>query len=118
MAFLGIPLPFGEAAFRGFLVSSLGAVEIFGTDVDRATTDPQQTRELDMRLIDDTSAQDRDAVALLLNFGGSQGGNRNGFTASVLDPGETSGILVFFGWICRMIAPRIEEELGLPPARW
>ncbi len=115
VTFIGFPIPGTDAAFRAFLSSSLGAVEIFGADVDRATTDAQELMQLDMRLIDDTSPQDRDALALLLNFGGSQGGNRAGFTASVLDPGETSGILVFFGWICRMIAPRIEEELGLTP---
>jgi hypothetical protein len=114
VAFLGVPIPGTDVAFRAFLSSSLGAVEIFGADVDRTTTDAQKLMQLDIRLIDDRSAQDRDALALLLNFGGSQGGNRNGFTASVLDPGETSGILVFFGWICRMIARRIEEELDLP----
>jgi len=115
VTFLGIPIPGTDAAFRAFLSSSLGTVEIFGADVDRGTTDAQELMQLDVKLIDDTSAQDRDALAILLNFGGSQGGNRDGFTASVLDPGETSGILVFFGWICRMIAPRIEEELGLQP---
>ncbi len=115
VSFLGFGIPGADLAFRAFLSAQLGAVEIFGTDVDRATTDPQQPMQLDLKLIDDTSAEDRDAVALLLNFGGSLGGNRNGFTASVLDSGETGGILVFFGWICRMIAPRIEQELGLPP---
>jgi hypothetical protein len=115
VAFSGSPIPGVDVAFRLFLSASLGAVEIFGADVNRTSSDPQELIQLDMRLIDDTSSRDRDALALLLNFGGSQGGNRDGFSASILDPGETSGILVFFGWICRMIAPRIEEELGLAP---
>jgi hypothetical protein len=114
VTFLGVPLPGTDAAFRAFLSSSLGAVEIFGADVNRGATDAQELMQLDVRLIDAISPQDRDALALLLNFGGSQGGNRDGFTASVLDPGETSGILVFFGWICRMIARRVEEEFGFP----
>jgi hypothetical protein len=111
LTFVGVTVPGTDVAFQAFLSSSLGAVEIFGAEVNRTTSDARELMQLDTRLIDDTSAQDRDALALLLSFGGSQGGNRNGFNASVLDPGETSGILVFFGWICRMIAPRIQEEL-------
>lgn len=109
---LGLPIPGVDQLMRNRL-AALGGVELFGIDVDRTTSDPQEPMELDFRLIDDSN--DRDAAALLINFGGSGGGNRNGFTDSILGPGETAGILVFFGWIARMIAPRIEGELGMAP---
>ncbi|MDD1662405.1 MAG: hypothetical protein LUQ60_01485 [Methanomicrobiales archaeon] len=105
----GIVSGFFASALRG-----LGELLIFPVPVNRSSTSPTDLHSADVRIIDDTSPDDRDALAVLLTFGGGMPGDRAGFTRSFIPTGETGGIAVDFDWLCRIIRPRLASALGIP----
>jgi hypothetical protein len=99
---------------ENFLRDTVEQIPILPVPVDRTTTDPTGIRVADAKIIDDTSASDLDASATLLTFGGGTPGNRDGLTRSFIPSGGTGGIAMFFGWLCRIISPALEDALALP----
>jgi hypothetical protein len=111
----GIPDTGGVVS--GFLAGalrSIGELVIFPVPVNRASASPTDLVRADVRVIDDTSPADRDAVAFLLTFGGGAPGDRNAFGRSFIPSGETGGIAVDFDWLTRIIRPRLASALGIP----
>jgi hypothetical protein len=105
-----------EAALRDLLQDDVRQLPILpDVSVDRATSDPTELKEIDVKVIDDTGGDDRDALAALLSFGGAlDSRDKDAFTRSVIDSPNTGAIMVFFKWICRIIEPRLEEALDIP----
>jgi hypothetical protein len=105
-----------EAALRNLLRNDVRRLPILpDVAVDRGTSDPMVLKEIDVKVIDDTGGDDRDALAALLSFGGAlDSRDKDAFARSVIDSPNTGAIMVFFKWICRIIEPRLEEELDIP----
>ena len=111
----GIPDTGGiVSGFFAEALRTIGELVIFPVPVNRSSTSPTDLIRADVRVIDDTSPADQDAVAFLLTFGGGTPGNGPGFTRSFIPTGETGGIAVDFDWLCRIIRPRLASALGIP----
>ena len=108
----GIPIPGLDGPFRNFL-EGIGRLDLLPIPVDRGSTEPTTMVAADGRVIDDTSAADRDAFAALVTLGGGTPGDRSAFTRHFISDGGTAGIAVGFPWLCRTISPLIDEALGL-----
>jgi hypothetical protein len=96
------------------LLEELGHLPLLPVPVDRDADSSTQLTGANVRVIDDGSPEDRDAVGLLLTFGGGTEGNRDGFTRSFLVPGDRGGIVVDFDWLCRIVRPRLAAALEVP----
>ena len=81
----GIAVP--ADTVRHTLADDVGVLYVLPLPADQDATAPEAIKEIDVKLIDDTSPQDRDASAVLLTFGGGSAGNRDAFGQSFLSPG-------------------------------
>jgi len=108
----GFPIPGLDGPFRNFL-EGLGRLNVLPIPVDRGSTAPTTLIAADGRVIDDTSAGDRDAFAALVTLGGGTPGDRTAFTRHFISDGGTAAIAVGFPWLCRTISPLIDEALNL-----
>ncbi|MGZ8758763.1 MAG: hypothetical protein ACXWXC_12595, partial [Aeromicrobium sp.] len=111
----GFPIPGLDGPFRNFL-EGIGRLDLLPIPVDRGSTEPTTMVAADGRVIDDTSAADRDAFAALVTLGGGSAGDRGAFTRHFISDGGTAGIAVGFPWLCRTISPLIDKALGLDGA--
>lgn len=102
------------SVLENWLRDHLAERKLFSVEVDRAATDPKKIKRADVAVIDDTSAQDRDALAWCLTFGGGSPGPAAAFTRSFIPDGGTGAVAIFFGWLCRMITPIIIDKLKIP----
>jgi hypothetical protein len=84
----------------------------FDVPVDRSGATAYKPTRYDLRLLDDPTNPDCDALALLMSFAGAEAGDRSAFTASFLTSG--SGIVVDFNWLRSKILPKLKEALSLP----
>lgn len=95
------------------LADIIPTVPVLPVPVERDSTSPTQITRVDFKIVDDTSAADRDATAAMFTFGGGTAGDANALTRFVPDGGR-GGIAIFFEWLCRMAVPRLESALDLP----
>ncbi|MGV9711580.1 hypothetical protein ACWDTI_13055 [Gordonia sp. NPDC003424] len=109
---VGINLPGLNGAFANLLRSSVQSIILLALPADAATTDGLTIRDVDARIVDDTSSADRDASALMLTFGGGTAGDRTAFTQSFLTGDGDAGLMASMDWICRNISPAIDKGLG------
>jgi hypothetical protein len=107
------PIPLPSNVLRDNL-QALRTIPLLPVPVERGTADPKKLERADVKIIDDTSGSDRDAVAFCLTFGDGGPGDLAAFTRSFLRPEDTGGLAIFFGWLCRILAPEVERALGLP----
>jgi hypothetical protein len=105
-----VPIPSLEARLQDLFP----ALPVLPVPVERGTSNPKKIDNADFKVIDDTSGADLDATAALLTFGGGTAGDRNAFSQSFIPAGGRGGIAIFFEWLCRILAPAIEEALELP----
>lgn len=82
--------------------------------VDRTSSSSLTIVRADVKVIDDSSSTDNDALGIILSFGGGVAGNLNNFTAAFARDGAGAAVAINFSWICRNISPKIEEGIGLP----
>ncbi len=110
----GIPIP--DSLVRSSIASTFGRIPLPSVPLPggRSSIDPLQIIRADTKIIDDRSAADRDAWALLLTFGGGSPGNLAQFTESFIPPGGNGAISIFFNWLCRIISPLVADALGIP----
>lgn len=108
----GFPIPGLDGPFRNFL-EGVGRLDLVPVPVDRASTSPTDLTTADVRIIDDTAPDDRDAFAALLTLGGGTAGDRTAFNRHFISAGGNAGIAVGFPWLCRTISPLIDEALNL-----
>ena len=99
--------------FRNALRDHVKSIPLVPIPVERTTTSTTLIKAGDVRIVDDTSGADKDAVGFLLTWGGGSAGNRTAFTQSFLDPGQRGGIAISFEWLCRVISPAIDSSLNL-----
>ncbi len=95
--------------FRGF--KSLPLLPIL---VNRNSSDPTQMSAADAIVIDDKTGLDKDALAILLTFGGGTAGNRQQFSKNFLSPNDGGGVAISFDWLCRIIRPKIAGFFKVP----
>lgn len=86
-------------------------IPILPLPVVRDTTDSKVLKRADFKIIDDTSIENKNVLSTMLTFGNGNQGQFNQLDSFVDDSGA---IGIFFGWLCRLIIPRLEESLGLP----
>ena len=86
----GFPVPGLDGPFRNFL-EGIGRLDLLPIPVDRASTSPTTMVAADGRVIDDTSADDRDAFAALVTLGGGSAGDRSAFTRHFISDGGNAG---------------------------
>ncbi len=108
----GFPIPGLNGPFRSFL-EGVGRLDLVPVPVDRGSTAPTTLVEADVRVIDDTAPDDRDAVAALVTLGGGSAGDRSAFSRSFVSGGGNAAIAVGFPWLCRTISPLVDEALEL-----
>lgn len=113
LSVIGFPIPGLDGLLRTFLRNDVRVIPMLPVPVDRVTTSTTVMKAADVRIIDDTSAADKDASACLISFGGGTPGDRNAFSQSFISPGGAGGIAVGFGWMCRVISPMIDAALNL-----
>lgn len=106
----GIAVP--ADTVRHTLADDVGVLYVLPLPADQDATAPEAIKEIDVKLIDDTSPQDRDASAVLLTFGGGSAGNRDAFGQSFLSPGGDAGMVISMAWLCRTVSPLIDQALG------
>ncbi|MCX7782722.1 MAG: hypothetical protein N2318_03650 [Meiothermus sp.] len=113
-----ISIPLLPNLFANFLRNQVGAIPLFPVPVKRAATDPADlpTRG-DIRIIDNTSATDRDALAIMLTFAGGSVGNASGLQ-NFINPGDTGAIAIFFRWLARILRPRVAGALQTSEANF
>jgi len=106
-----IPIPLLPNLFADFLRNQVQAIPIFPVPVKRNATDPADlpTRG-DIRVIDDTSVADRDALAIMLTFAGGNPGNAAALQ-NFINAGDTGAIALFFRWLARILRPRVAGAL-------
>jgi hypothetical protein len=94
------------------LPSRLGQINLPGATADTTETDVGKRRDVDVRIIDDTSAADLDALGYLFTMGGGSPGDRNAFSQSFIADDLQVGLGLNFGWLCRKLSPAIDQKLG------
>jgi hypothetical protein len=93
--------------------SDAGKIPVFfDVPIDRSGSNTALPTELDIRIIDDPSSADCDAIALLMSFAEMGPGNRDAFTQSFIQSG--SGLVVDFNWLRSKMLPKLQTALGLP----
>jgi len=110
---LVVPLP-GLSQILENNLRSTETIPLLPVPVNRGTDDPKALQAADVRLIDDTGGTDQDALAFCLTFGGGGPGDLAAFQSAFLSAGDTAGVAIFFGWLCRVLQPEIEGALELP----
>ncbi|MNU25631.1 hypothetical protein D3C71_139810 [compost metagenome] len=82
--------------------------------VNRTSTSTTSITRADVKVIDDSTATNNDAIGIMLTYGGGAAGNMNDFTSAFSREGAGAAVAINFDWICRNISPRIESGIGLP----
>lgn len=113
-----IPIPLLPNLFADFLRNQVQAIPIVPVPVKRNATDPADlpTRG-DIRVIDDPSTADRDALAIMLTFAGGAAGNAAGLQ-DFINPGDTGAIAIFFRWLARILRPKVASALETDEANF
>jgi hypothetical protein len=106
---VNVPIP----NLRGRLADIIPTVPVLPVPVERTSSNATDITRVDFRIVDDTTAADRDAISAMLTFGGGTAGDAASLRSFVPDGGR-GAIGIFFAWLCRMATPRLEESLGLP----
>jgi len=91
--------------------SIINQIPVMPIPVTRNTTDPKVAKRADFKIIDDTSVENENVLSTMLTFGGGSNGRLNQLDSFVDDSGAMG---IFFGWLCRLIIPKLEESLGIP----
>ena len=95
------------------LLKTMGWMPVFiDLPVNRSGSQPFALKQVDLRIIDDTSSADNDALALMFVFPGTSPGDPKAFTNSFAR--NEAGCMVDSRWLRDMILPSIETALGLP----
>lgn len=111
----GITIPGIDNLLASALKNEIGMIKLLpDVRVYRDSTLPGQLKQLDLRLIDDTSSNERDALGILFTFGGGQPGDLGGFSESFLTSLTRGGVVIGFDWLLRILCPKIEEGLEMP----
>lgn len=113
-----IPIPLLPNLFADFLRNQVQAIPVVPVPVKRNTTDPADlpTRG-DIRVIDDPSTADRDALAIMLTFAGGAAGNAAGLQ-DFINPGDTGAIAIFFRWLARILRLKVASALETDEANF
>jgi len=88
---------------------------MLGIPVNRGSTEPTSINKTDVVIIDDKTTSNKNAVAILVTFGGGNPGNRQLFSTSYLSPDEHGGIAINFNWLCRIIRPKLADFFDVTP---
>jgi hypothetical protein len=89
------------------------SIPLIPVPVQRTSNNPMNARRADVKIIDDTTVTNNDALGVMLTYGGGTAGNLNAFTTAFAREGAGAAVAIKFGWICRNISPKIEEALGM-----
>ncbi len=89
-------------------------ITLIPVPVNRTGTGTTTIIRADVKVIDDTSVSNSDALGIILTYGGGGSGNLNDFTKAFSRDGAGAAVAINFAWICRNISPRIESGIGLP----
>jgi hypothetical protein len=89
-------------------------IPLMPVPVDRGSSDTIHIVRADVKVIDNTSGNNNDALGIMLTYGGGTTGNINGFTQAFSRAGAGAAVAINFSWICRNISPRVESAIGLP----
>ena len=100
------------AALTTALPNKLGQIKLPGASADTSDTDVGKRIDVDVRVIDDTSAADKDALGYLFTMGGGVPGDRNAFTQHFIADDNQVGLGLNFGWLCRTLSPAVDKKLG------
>ena len=76
--------------FRNALRNHVKSIPLVPMPVERTSTSTVQPIAGDVKIVDDTSGADRDAVGFLMTFGGGTAGDRSAFAARVPAGAPTS----------------------------
>ncbi|MBK9109519.1 MAG: hypothetical protein IPM92_14380 [Saprospiraceae bacterium] len=90
------------------------AIPIMPVPVNRSSSNTLDITRADVKVIDDSTATNNDALGIILTFGGGAAGNLNDFTRAFAREGAGAAVAINFSWICRNISPRIEQGIGIP----
>ncbi|MBK8954088.1 MAG: hypothetical protein IPM34_00840 [Saprospiraceae bacterium] len=90
------------------------SIPIVPVPVTRTSTNTLDITRADVKVIDDATSVNNDALGVALTFGGGSIGNLNNFTSAFARAGAGAAVAINFSWICRNISPKIEEGIGLP----
>jgi len=101
----------GEQDIKSIVKSLINPIPVMPIPVDRDSVDPKVANRADFKIIDDTSIENKNVLSTMLTFGGGSQGNHTQLDSFVDDSGA---IGLFFGWLCRLIIPKLEESLDMP----
>jgi hypothetical protein len=77
-------------------------------------TDPATVFDIDVTTINDTTAADRDCIALGIKMSNDSGGNINGVISNFIPAGSQSLVMMSNFWLlARVMRPRVASSLGL-----
>ncbi len=113
-----------ELTLNGFTVPGAGTfvenklhehpIKLIPIPVQRGSANPIHITRADVKIIDDVTAANADAIAIVLTFGGGAAGNLNAFTSAFARAGAGAAVAINFDWICRNMQGRVEDAIGLP----
>lgn len=102
-----------STVFEHFLKTHHPKINVFfDVPVDRSGVNELKPTQIDVKIIDDVSSADCDAIALLMSFKDMGPGDRNAFTHSFISGG--SGLSIDFNWLRAKILDDLEKALNLP----
>lgn len=101
----------GEVDINSVVKNTTSPIPVLPIPVTRNATDPKVAKRADFKIIDDTSIRNENVLSTMLTFGGGNQGNLDQLDSFVDDSGAMG---IFFGWLCRLIIPKLEESLGIP----
>jgi hypothetical protein len=106
-----------EQQVLGFLSANIRELPL-SPDIALSSDPLNPPSEVDIRVINDTSAADRDCLAYLLQAGGAaSSGNPNGFTVSLIPSGQAAILLLSNDFVLRrVVCPLLEQRLNLTAA--
>ncbi|PRZ01823.1 hypothetical protein [Marinilabilia salmonicolor] len=89
------------------------SIPLIPIPVNRSSSDTLDITRADLKIIDDSTDEDGDALGVMLTFGGGTAGNLGAFNSAFAREGAGAAVAINFDWLCRNIGPRIEESIGL-----
>jgi hypothetical protein len=115
---LGTTIPKLNESLKALLRERIKTIPILPIPVKPGNPNPAVINGTAVKIVGDPSAPESNALALLLVFGGGSLGSLNPsytnplYNGSFVIPGESGRIAINFAWICRLIAPAIENIVG------
>lgn len=101
----------GDTDISNLFQEKVSPIPIMPIPVTRNSLDPKVVKRVDFKIIDDVSIENENVLSTMLTFGGGNVGQSNQLDSFVDDSGAMG---VFFGWLCRLILPKLEESLDIP----